>query len=339
MENKNFYDILGVKETSTAEEINAAFKKLALKYHPDALVGKSEAEIQEAEEKFKQISEAYQILSDPKKRAEYDNRNNGFAGFDFGNFGGWGFPFGGQPRQQTPRGKDITVNATISFKEAYQGTTYTVSYKKGKPCTHCNGTGAEDKIVHNCPHCNGTGWFEQKQVNGPMVVINRTTCPHCNGTGKTVLNPCSKCKGTGIEYEDFSQVINIPSGVLSGMKLIIKGEGDAPKTPGINGDLHVVIVVEPDDYFTILPNLKDLVHTERIPINEALLGRSVKIKLPNGDEKTLEIPELTKDGESFVMRGEGWPVRNGKYGDLYVNIEYIYPDKLSDSQREALKNW
>lgn len=339
MKEKNFYEILGVKETATEEEINSAFKKLAIKYHPDKMVGKPENEVKEAEEKFKQISEAYQTLSDPDKKAKYDNRNNGFAGFDFGNFGAWGFPFGQTRRQQTPQGKNIGVTITLSFDEAFHGTEYNLTYKKGKPCSHCNGTGEEDKTVHNCPHCNGTGWIEQKQVNGPMVVINRTTCPHCNGTGKSIVNPCSKCKGSGFEYESCTRTITVPAGVAQGMTLVIKGEGDEPKTPGINGDLLVTINIKANDYYEIGPNNRDIYHIERIPFNEALLGKDIDITFPNGEKKNIIIPELTPDKTEFKYNKMGWPLCNSIPGDFYVIIDYIYPETLTEEQKEKLKNW
>lgn len=344
MAKKDYYEILGVKSDATQDEIKSAYRKLSLKWHPDKHVTDSEKEKKEAEDKFKEISEAYSVLSDENKRREYD-----MGGMEGNPFGGFGFnPFDifnhfhsqGNNRNNVKKGSDIKVNVTISLKEAYEGATKNININRNKSCNHCNGTGSADGKNTTCPHCNGSGMISQTTQRGNMIFTQQTMCPHCQGSGKIVSSPCKHCGGTGVEREYVKETIEIPRGVASGMAVEYSGKGNFPEGGGIPGSLIVVFNVTDDKYFDRVDPI-NLVHTEEIPFNEAMVGCEKEINCIDGSKVKIKIPELTRDGQAFYERGKGMPNVNNpsSYGDYAVVIKYKYPKKLNNKQKEALKNF
>lgn len=351
---KDYYKILGVNKDASDDEIKKQYKKHALKWHPDKWVNGTDEEKKTAEEKFKDISEAYQVLSDPQKRAQYDNGgfnpNMNGPGFNpedifqamhdmYENreFGGWD-PFG--RRRRRPKGTNIEIDVMITLKEAFNGCTKTVNIPREVKCSHCNGTGSEDGKVHTCPHCGGTGTVTKTEQHGPGSFFMTTSpCPHCHGTGRETNEPCHECHGNGVKYNNVKETINIPSGVVNGMRIGIPGRGNFIDN-GDNGDLVINIHVEKDAYFDVAEDGATIIHYETIPFNEALLGFKKKVKCLNDTEETIEGGELTPDGKMWVFKGKGLPVLNGNTsGDYIVVLKYGLPNKLTDKQREMLKDF
>lgn len=356
---KDYYEILGITEEEkklSGEAFNDVCKKkyrsLAMKFHPDRWANKSEKEKKEAEEKFKDIAEANEVLSDPQKRAKYDNGGIDFDldGFDpmdifnrmsqmhgFGGFDGFG-PFGGR---RINKGSNITTDVTISLEEAYNGCTKEISINKDVKCTHCNGTGFSDGKNHDCPYCNGHGMVTQRKQVGNTIYQQSIPCGNCFGTGKDKsAKQCSHCDGTGFETSVVKEIVQIPKGIGDNMGFMVEGLGNAPEGDGINGDLFVRVHVKQDEYFK-RPDVVNLVHYEYVPFNEAMLGFKKDFKCIDGSEVTVYFKELTKPGETFFFKGKGMPDPNNPtvYGDYAVVINYKLPDKLTEKQKELLKNF
>lgn len=340
MAEKNYYEILGVQKTATDDEIKKAFKKLAMQFHPDRFAGKPEKEQKEAEAKFKDINEAYHVLSDPKKRQEYDNPTpEGFPGFPPG-FD----PFGVFRRRSGSVmniGSDVFINMQISIYEAYSGIKKKITYQREEHCPDCNGTGSIDGKEVACPHCGGTGMIKEESVNGYMHTINMNPCPYCNGTGKIVQNPCKSCNGTGLKIKTITEEVEIPKGAFNGAQLQINGLGNAPKGNGYNGNLILNISIAPDPYFTLDNKSFDIIHYENIKFNEAMLGCEREIRFIDGTTKKLTIHECTKDKEVIVYHGKGMfnVQQNYGYGDYRVIINYIYPTTLNKDQKKMLEEF
>ena len=358
---ESFYDILGLTDEERSligEEFNEACKKkyraLAIKYHPDKWASKSEEERKAAEEKFKAVSEAYNTLTDEKKRAQYDWQqsgsayNGGFDGTDIGFHGidmdeifrratGEG-PFGGRAPF---KGDDLNADLTMTLSEAYTGGEHEITINRPVECHHCHGTGSDDGNETKCPHCHGTGWFERRQSMGPnQMSVMRGMCPHCHGTGKIVTNPCHVCGGTGVEYETVTETFDIPAGLPDGVVLKTEGMGSPSENGGPNGDLYIHIHIVKDPYFD-LDGSSNVIHYEEIPFNEAMVGFKRDVKCVDGSTLTIHGSELTKDEKVFMFRGKGMPVPNtvGVRGDYAVVVKYKMPDKLTDGQREMLRKF
>lgn len=341
-ERKDYYKILGINKNASENEIKSAFKKLAVTWHPDKFATESEEKKKEAEEKFKDINEAYSVLSDKEKRAQYDNPQP--EGFD-----GWcGFnpfdPFGRSSQQQRVNiGTDIRLTLNVSIEEAYKGTLKKLKFKKKEHCSECNGTGSKDGIESACPHCNGTGMFREESRNGNSFFIKQSPCPFCGGSGKTIKNPCEKCNGTGLEQKEVIEEFEVPSGVFTGAGMTINGKGNMPKGEGIPGTIQLVFNVLNDDYYQIDPNnIININHIEEVPFNEALLGCEREVTLIDGTKKKIKIEEGCQDGKKYLFRGKGMPNIMQPYngnGDFIVMIKFKYPTKLSKDQKELLKNW
>ena len=338
---KNYYEILGVDKNASEDEIRSSYKKLALKYHPDRHVNDSEEEKKKAEEKFKEISEAYSILSDKEKRAEYDNPYTPFNEYE--EFFNRMNPFG--RRNATKVGRAIRYNLTITLEESFRGIDKDIKLKRKVNCTHCNGTGAKDKQIHKCPYCNGTGKIVQQQVNGHMTFQQISTCGYCGGTGREYLyndDKCEYCNGSGLEEIEVTQHITLPPGIFDGVEVNVGNYGHEPLGGGMMGTLTILVHVEKNDYF--IQEQFNLKHIEKIKFNEALLGCEKDIRLIDGKTIKIKIPEMTKDG-SVVYKsvGNGMPkIREldssyGDRGDYNVVVEYIYPDKFNDEQKKMLK--
>lgn len=354
-EKKDYYGILGLTKEATEEDIKKSYRKLAMQYHPDRWANGTEEEKKNAESKFKEIAEAYEILSDPQKRQQYDNGGMDFdmGGFDpmdifarmqnqFGGFGGFGpfFNMGGN-RQRVKRGSDIEAEITLTLEEAYRGGDYTINIQKNKPCPHCNGTGSEDGQDSTCPDCHGKGMIQHMQQMGPgSFSMTSSPCPKCHGTGKIISTPCKHCHGTGLETEYTSEIYNLPAGLSNNMIVRVPGAGNAPAGGGVNGDLQIIVHVKNDPYY-YRPDDINLIHYEEVPFNEALLGFKKEFKCIDGSTVTVNAPELTPHGKSFIFKGKGMPNPNNprQIGDYAVVINHKLPHHLSSKQKDALKHF
>lgn len=338
MEDKNYYEILGVDENATEEEINKAFKKLALKWHPDRWSQGTDEEKKTAEEKFKQYSEAKDVLTNPKKRKEYDMQRNGMP-----NMGGFSNPFAdffNQHAQYVMKGDDINVEVQISFKESYEGVKKTIRFKRKEHCQHCNGTGSQDGRKDTCPYCNGSGFETHTQQRGNMIFQTRTHCSHCHGTGQVVKNPCHHCNGTGLVEVDAVETFDVPAGVFDNAAVTLHGHGDAPSGEGEYGDLILHFSVSYDPYFE-RTDFKNVVHYEELPFSKALLGCDIECKKPDGGTIKIKLPELTEDGQEFVQYGLGFNdlIHGTGKGNYTIIIKYKYPRRLTDKQKKLLKDF
>ncbi len=329
----DYYEILGVSRTATQVEIKKAYRKLAMKYHPDRNPGDKEAE-----EKFKQINEAYQVLSDEEKRAIYDRYGKeGLEGrgyktdfsfqdiFDmFGDF----FNQGGGVSDNLPYDIDKLVEVKLSFEEAVFGVSKEIDITYFKPCKACDATGAKEK--ETCPVCKGQG--QVVMGNGFMRIAQ--TCPECKGRGFKVKKECDECKGKGFIVSEDKVKIDIPAGVDTGMRMRVAGYGNETKS-GLRGDLYLVFKVEESKIFKRVGN--NVIVEVPIFFTSAILGDKVKIPTLEG-EKELEIKPHTKDNTKFIFRGEGIADPNsGRKGDLIAVVKIVYPSKLNEEQRELLE--
>jgi molecular chaperone DnaJ len=351
MNKRDYYEVLGVDRNADSATIKKAFRRLAQQYHPD--VNKSS----DAEEKFKEINEAYQVLSDDQKRAAYDRFGHaatgpGGAGFnDFGaGFGDLGSIFeeifagftgaqGGRSRRRAPRrGADLRVDVTLTFEEAAFGTEKSLEVPRLEICDRCNGSGAEPGTSpQRCSTCGGTGEVQRRQQS-PLfgMVVTTTTCPTCGGSGEVISTPCSKCGGNKRVRVTRKLNVNIPAGVDEGTRIRLAGEGEAGTLGGPPGNLYVVINVMPHDIF-----VRDGfdIHME-LPINiaQAALGATVKVPTLDGGTETLDIPPGTQTGKTFRLRGLGIPrlQRSGR-GDMLITVRVLTPVNLSEEQKELLR--
>ncbi|MDY0087941.1 MAG: molecular chaperone DnaJ [Coriobacteriia bacterium] len=358
---KNYYDILGIKKDASAEEIKKAFRQLARKHHPDA--GGSE-------EKFKEINEAYEVLSNAEKRAQYDQYGQYFGGnvppgagapggagwpsggytyqqVDLGDlgdlgdvfgsvFGGGGF--GGAARKRQPqahRGRDLTYELTVDFDEALSGISTRVEVQRSETCATCKGSGAKPGTSPiTCPTCNGSGHVSQGQG---LFGVSRT-CPRCGGSGTVIEHPCTTCKGKGAVVRTKPVTVNIPPGVTDGGKLRFKGKGEPGQAGGPPGDLYVVTHIKPHPYYT--RDGADVLMDLPISISEAALGTEVTIPVPGGGRVKLKVAPGTQDGKVHRISGKGAPKLKGKgKGDLKVRAKVVVPEKLTTEQKELLKRF
>jgi molecular chaperone DnaJ len=346
---KDFYKVLGVSKDATQEEIKRAYRKLAQKLHPDTNPGDKDAE-----ERFKDVSEAYSTLSDSEQRKEYDElrrlvESGGFAGFPGGGrgfggqrvraedvgdlFGGLGdlFGFGSAGRAGPARGADSAAELSISFDEAVRGVTTTVSVRGEAPCTRCHGNGAEPGTpVTTCSTCRGTGMVAQNQGFFSLS----QPCPTCGGSGRIVSNPCTACRGRGAEVRTRSIRVKIPAGVGDGATIRLPGKGAPGRGNGPAGDLLVTVRVAPHPVFGRKGN--DLTITAPITFTEAALG--TRLELPTLDGKvTVKVPAGTQSGKTFRVRGRGVMPERGKPGDLLAKVEVVIPRHLSKEERKLLE--
>ncbi len=347
-EKKNYYDILGISKTASQDEIKSAYRKLAKQYHPDFHPNDAAAA-----EKFKEINEANETLSDENKRKQYDfelehpgmgGGGNPFGG-GFGGFGGgmggfediinsvFGGGFGGGAERGTPRGADIQQTVRLSFLDAIKGCTKTVSYMRNEPCSSCGGTGAKGGTAfQKCSRCGGSGRvkFQQDTIFGRTIQVG--ACPDCGGTGKKILERCTDCKGKGYQRNETKFTINIPAGVDRDSSLRKRGFGQAAGNGGESGDLYINFQIEP--HKLLHREDKDLYITVPISYKTAVLGGKIQVA---GIDDTLElnIPECTPSGTRFCMRGKGVKTVHGT-GNLYVTVEIDVPARLSREQSKKL---
>lgn len=362
---RDYYEVLGVSKTATPEEIKKAYRKLAIKYHPDKNPGDDVAV-----EKFKEAAEAYDVLSNPEKRQKYDQFGHsmgpqGFGGGGgeyygggmsmedifaqfgdifgggFGGFGGFGGATGGsrrsRPRQR--RGTDLRIRVKLTLEEIAKGVTKTLKIPTFVKCEHCNGTGAKDGTAFaTCSTCHGTGQIDSVQ-NTPFGAMHSTSiCPECEGTGKTITERCSYCNGQGVERREQQISFTIPAGVSEGMTLTVKGKGNAPVHGGVNGDL--LVVIEEIKHPELIRDGNDIIYNLMLDIPTAVLGGSVEVPTLSGRAR-LKIAPGTQPGKVLRMRGKGLPsTESSAVGDELINVMVYIPENLSDSEKasiEALK--
>lgn len=359
MADKSLYTVLGVSENASADEIKTAYRNLAKKYHPDKFTGKPEEEKKAAEEKFKRISHAYDVLSDPQKKAAYDQYGSedgqaGFGGFGGGTgFGGgmddilssiFGGMFGGgrggnsQRANLRQNGADITLEMTIEFKEAAFGTERDIKFNRTEKCSHCNGTGAKDsQSVKTCSKCNGSGSVTYTQRTPFGMTSRVTTCDKCNGTGKEISNPCQHCNGKGFIKKTVDFHVAVPAGVDNGQMLSYSGEGEAGRNGGVNGNLIIVINVKSHPIFKRRGN--DILIDLPITFTEAALG--AKVMVPTLETPVeYEIPAGTQYGETFRLKNRGIKyIRKETKGDLYFTVTIETPVGLSRKQKSLLTDF
>lgn len=331
MSKKNYYKILGVDKNVQPDELKRVYKKLALQFHPDR-----NPDNKEAEEKFKEIAEAYSILSDEEKRRQYDiEQSMGGRGFNpFAGFGGFGDFLDGFGRHQTvEHGNDLYLTVEVSLQDIYNNNRIKVKYNKNVPCHFCNGTGAENGKVKTCNTCNGTGMVSNTQINGNMIYTSQMICPDCHGKGSTFENICLSCGGSGYESNESGVEFNVPSNVFEGANMKLNGYGDLSKSKnGLPGDLIITFNIRQDDYFKVANGT--LLHIEYVPLTDCLLGCNRTIKTIDGKEIKIEIPELTEHGKKYLFN------EYGMWGKPYtVIVRYKLPEKLTNKQKQLLEKF
>lgn len=348
---RDYYEVLGINKNASADEIKRAYRKMAKKYHPD--VNKSA----DAEEKFKEVNEAYEVLSDPDKKAAYDRYGHaafeqgaggagGFGGFNaggfedfdfgdiFGSFFGGGVGRASSRRNNGPQqGEDRFVQLEIDFMDAIKGKKAEIQINYDEQCTHCMGTGAASSSdVTNCSRCGGTGTIRTQQRSPFGTFVNETTCPDCNGTGKKITKACPNCHGKGYINKTITVELNIPAGINTHQQLRVAGKGYRGKNGGPNGDLYVEIYVRPHKHFV---RHNDDIQIE-VPVSsvDATLGCEVDVPTVYGDV-TMKIPAGTQSGAVMRLKGKGVKhLRGDGYGDQYVKINVQIPKKLTRKEKE-----
>jgi len=346
---RDYYEVLGVGRDATEAELKAAFRKLARKYHPD--VNKEP----DAEEKFKEINEAYRVLSNPETRAKYDQFGHaafegaggegGFGGFDFGDFSDFGtifedlfgdiFSQGRGPARGPVRGSDLQTEITVEFEEAAFGVEKEISIDRVETCDHCHGNGAEPGTpIKRCPECGGTGQVRRVQQTFLGQMVNVQTCPRCHGEGDVYETPCGRCNGKKLVRKRSKVKVTVPAGIDSGQRLRLAGQGNAGRRGGPAGDLYVYVRVKPHKLFTRRGN--DVQVEMPISFVQAALGTELEVPTLYGPVK-LQIPAGTQPDTSFRLKDKGISdVRGYGRGDQYVVVKVQVPKQLTEAQRELL---
>lgn len=348
---RDYYDILGVSKSATAEEIKRAYRKLAMEHHPDRHGGD--------DSQFKEIGEAYEVLKDPQKRAGYDQFGHagaqgnpfggGGAGAQYGGFEGFDFsdilnqfmggnPFGGGASRGPARGRDLEVTLQLDFSEAVFGTEKDISVTLDDSCSRCNGDGAEPGTsLGTCSTCKGRGQVTRVQQTILGAIQQTGVCPDCQGRGKIPDQPCTVCRGAGIERKTKSLTVKVPAGVDDGTTIRLTGQGAAARGGGVKGDLYVQLRVRSDRRFE--RDGRDILSEATVSMVEAALGTEVEVETVDGQVK-LKVPAGTQSGKVFKLSGRGVPGLNGRArGDQLVTVLVETPTKLSSKQRELLEQF
>ncbi|MBR4699931.1 MAG: molecular chaperone DnaJ [Prevotella sp.] len=359
---RDYYEVLGVSKEASEDEIKKAYRKIAIKYHPDRNPGDKEAE-----EKFKEAAEAYSVLSDQQKRQQYDqfgfdgpNMGGGFGGFGGGGFsmddifsmfgdvfgghgfgGGFGgFGNGGGTRHAQYRGADLRLKVRLSLNEVANGVTKKFKVRKDITCQHCHGTGAEaGSGSETCPNCHGQGYVVKTVRTMLGMMQTQTECPTCHGEGTVIKNKCHECGGTGVVKGDEVVEINIPAGVAEGMVVNVPGKGNAGQHNGVSGNIQVYIEEESND--TFVRDGQDVIYNLLLDFPTAALGAEVEIPTIEGSKLKIKIEPGTQPGKTLRLRGKGLPAVQGYgngSGDLVVNISVYVPKELSRSEKETLEH-
>lgn len=360
-EKRDYYEVLGVAKNATPEEIKKAYRKKAIQYHPDKNPGDKEAE-----EKFKEAAEAYDVLSDADKRARYDQFGHsmgpqgfgggaggygGFSGFGggmsmedifahFGDiFGGhdFGGATGGSARKHVNKGTDLRITVKVTLKDIMNGVEKKLKIPKLVACPHCNGTGAKDGTAfHTCQRCHGTGYITTVQQTFMGAMQSQSVCPECNGEGKVITERCSYCNGQGVEKKEEIISFHIPAGVENDMVLTLRGQGNAPRNGGVNGDLLVKIQEEKDP--ELIRDGNDLIYNLMLDFPTAALGGTAEVPTIEGRAR-LKIAPGTQPGKVLRLRGKGLPQMNSSIkGDLLVNVMVYVPETLNDTEKAAIES-
>ena len=350
MAKRDYYDILGISKSASKDEIKKAYRKLALKHHPDKNKGNKTSE-----DKFKEASEAYHVLSDDKRKANYDQfghaafenggSGQGFGNFDFGSsfsdifedffgddiFGG----SRGSRRRSSNRGNDLRYDVTINLEDAFKGLSKKINYTTYRKCNRCSGNGSEpgSKPI-TCNYCNGHGKVRSNQ--GFFTV--QQTCPECSGYGERISNPCNKCRGNGKTQSQENVSVKIPKGVDDGTRIRLTGKGEAGSKGGGSGDLYLFISIENHSIFK--RSDENLYFELPITISDAALGTTVEVPSIDGGKSKIKIPPGTQHGKQLRLKGKGMPVlRGGSFGDLYIKIITEIPTSLSPKQKQLLEEF
>ena len=352
---RDYYEVLGVSKGASEDEIKKAYRKIAIKYHPDRNPGDKSAE-----EKFKEAAEAYDVLHDPKKRQQYDQFGfDGPMGGGFGGFGGasmnmddifsmFGDIFGGgnfsgrHRAHQQHRGSDLRLKVRLTLEEVNTGVTKKFKVRKDVPCSHCNGTGSEDPSgnTNQCPTCHGSGVISHTTQSIFGMMQTQGICPTCGGEGVVIKNKCHQCGGEGVVKGEEVVEIKIPAGVADGMVVSVPGKGNAGRHNGSNGDIQVFIEEEQHEQFVRDGN--DLIYNLLLDFPTAALGGEVEIPTVEGGKLRVKVENGTQPGKTMRLRGKGLPIvqgyGNGK-GDLVVNISIYIPKTLSREEKEAIERF
>ncbi len=350
-EKRDYYEVLGIQKGASDEEIKSAYRKMAMKYHPDKNPGDKAAE-----EKFKEVNEAYAVLSDPDQKNKYDRF--GFAGVDpgagfngaggFEGFGGFEDIFGdffgnmfngqsGQRRRGPKKGNDLRAHITISFEEAARGCKREIKLNKYVRCQKCGGSGASPGTSkRTCPSCGGSGQIFTTQRTPFGQIQNATTCPECRGTGEVIDSPCPSCGGSGKIKKQVSVSVDVPPGIDNDNSLSLRGEGEPGELGGPSGDLYIIVNVRPHKLF--IRDGNDLKLEIPISFDQAALGASVTVPTLDG-KVSYKIPPGTQPGTRFRLKGKGMPsLRTGRNGDLYITVNLEVPTKLNGRQKKSIED-
>ena len=363
-EKRDYYEVLGVSKNATADELKKAYRKEAIKWHPDKWSDKPEEEQKAAEEKFKEAAEAYDVLNDPQKRARYDQfgdagmngpgGSGGFGGFgggmsmedifsQFGDIFGGGFGFGGfggggrAQRKRVNKGTDLRIKVKVTLKDILNGVDKKLKIPRYVADPYCNGTGAKDgTATQTCPTCGGSGVVTTVQQTFLGAMQSQSVCHHCGGEGKIITEKCSHCSGEGVVRKEDIISISIPAGVHGGMTLSKRGEGNAARHGGVNGDLLILIEEEKDP--ELIRDENDLIYNLMLDFPTAALGGSVEIPTIEGKAK-LKIAPGTQPGKVLRLRGKGLPQMNSSVrGDLLVNVMVYVPENLTADEQKAIES-
>lgn len=343
MDLNDYYKILGLSENATEDEIKMAYKKLSLKYHPDRQVNKSDKEKTEAEKKFKEINEAYSILSEPDKRRDYDRfgnsnpRSDNWADFRK-NFSSQGFnpfdffePFG--RGEIVEPGTHIKMQIPLTIEDVFNGCTKKVKYERKVRCPNCHGAGGLN--MKRCPHCHGSGQIESNIQTAFGYMTQTRTCPHCHGTGQISEKACPTCNGSGFKTDSAVIEVNFPPGMMNGFSIKFPGKGNESKSPKrSNGDFYAEATYSfKSDKYEV--NGIDVIEKVYIPYYDILLGSTYELELPNHTKKKIIIPACAQEGKLLKLIGEGIKTQ-ASTGDYYLEIHYLIPKTLSEDEKKAL---
>ena len=349
MAKRDYYEVLGVNKSASADQIKSAYRKLAVKYHPDKNKGDKGAE-----EKFKEASEAYHVLSNSERKQNYDNFGHaafenggggrgGFGNFDFSNhfsdifedFFGEGFGGGRRSRRSNNRGSDLRYDLSISLEEAFSGKKQDIKFSTSEKCDTCSGSGS--KPGHQAGACSMCGGHGQVRSNQGFFTVQQT-CPQCAGVGEEITHPCSSCNGQGKKQASKRLSVNIPKGVDDGTRIRLSGKGEAGSRGGSSGDLYLFINVHSHDLFK--RSDENLFFECPVSIADAALGTSIEIPTIDGGKAKIKIPAGTQSGKQFRLRGKGMPyMRGSDFGDLYVQVNTEVPISLNKEQKELLEKF
>ncbi|HEY9287802.1 MAG TPA: molecular chaperone DnaJ [Candidatus Dormibacteraeota bacterium] len=342
---RDYYEVLGVSKSASAEELKRAYRKLALQYHPDRNPNDPQAEA-----RFKEVNEAYEVLSDQSKRQRYDTFGHagtqGMPGFDFGGagFGGindifdmfFGGTAAGRTGTRVRRGADLRLDLRLTFEEAVFGVERELTIPRAEACEQCHGSGAASGTSpQTCPQCRGSGQVRRATQSIFGQIVNVTSCPRCNGEGKVIERPCRSCGGSGHVPGEKKVRVNIPAGVDSGSQIRLTGEGEPGPRGAAAGDLYIAISVKPHP--VLKRNGTDIVYELPLSVAQAALGDSIEIPTVDGPEK-LDIPPGTQYGKIIRIHGRGVPhLRSGRRGDQIVYVRVVIPTNLNEEQKQALR--